>query len=214
MVMHRHIFLLAFCTIFVFAPEPKISNNQEVSAQNNPASNDNSWFPQGKMLYDGITNNNHEWIKTAFQAGANANSFGRDKRAPKETPLYYALFRRYYEVAEILIERGALVNKPITKKGGTCLHVAIGTGNFLMAEWLLAHGADVNAQDEFGRSPIHIAASQGNLKCVELLVQAKACLTERDIRYLTPGGCAREAGHKIVAYYLENALENPCDTSE
>lgn len=39
---------------------------------------------------------------------------------------------------------------------------------------LLAHGADVNAKDELGNTPLHNATAWGNLKAVRALIQAGA----------------------------------------
>ncbi|MEQ2252900.1 hypothetical protein ILYODFUR_026646, partial [Ilyodon furcidens] len=46
-------------------------------------------------------------------------------------------------------------------RNSTPLHLAAGYNNLEVAEYLLEHGADVNAQDKGGLIPLHNAASYG-----------------------------------------------------
>ena len=50
-------------------------------------------------------------------------------------------------------------------------------------ELLLHHHADPNLKDDLGHTPLHRAASRGNLKCVKLLLEHsnKIELDARDI---------------------------------
>ena len=53
----------------------------------------------------------------------------------------------------------------------TPLHWAAWDDRRDMAELLLAHGADVNAKDSYGRRPLQLAKKQGRTSIIALLKQ-------------------------------------------
>ncbi|XP_018427337.1 PREDICTED: tankyrase-2 isoform X4 [Nanorana parkeri] len=62
----------------------------------------------------------------------------------------------------------------------TPLHLAAGYNNLEVAEYLLQHGADVNAQDKGGLIPLHNAASYGHVDVAALLIKFNACVNATD----------------------------------
>ena len=54
--------------------------------------------------------------------------------------------------------------------GNTALHYASGLGNKECVTLLLAHGADVNARNDWGYTALHNAAYKGHKEVVELLL--------------------------------------------
>jgi len=56
-------------------------------------------------------------------------------------------------------------------RNSTPLHLAAGYNNLDVAEYLLEHGADVNAQDKGGLIPLHNASSYGHLDVAALLIR-------------------------------------------
>uniref|UniRef100_A0A1A8HZC0 Ankyrin repeat and SOCS box-containing 16 n=2 Tax=Nothobranchius kuhntae TaxID=321403 RepID=A0A1A8HZC0_NOTKU len=72
--------------------------------------------------------------------------------------------------------------------------------------YLLAHEADVNATTDSGQTPLHLAASEGLLECVEILVKAGADVLAKDSMGLTPLDTARILCHRKVARYLKTSL--------
>lgn len=68
----------------------------------------------------------------------------------------------HVDVAQILLERGTEINVTAeTQQGGersTPLHAAVIANRPDMVEFLVAHGADVNATDSVRRTPLHLAA--------------------------------------------------------
>jgi ankyrin repeat protein len=93
--------------------------------------------------------------------------------ALKETiPIFAAVKSEDVEqIKALLKENPELVN---TRSQGraTALHFAVSRkhAKIEVTHVLLAHGADVNAQQDHGETPLYMAASWGNLEVVELLL--------------------------------------------
>ena len=85
-------------------------------------------------------------------------------------PLVAALYRKHFEVAELLHRHGADVNV-LGRSKATLLKSACDGGLVDMVRWLLSHGADVNAQDIKFWSPLHRAANNGDLEITRMLLQ-------------------------------------------
>ena len=68
----------------------------------------------------------------------------------------------------------AKVHSQVGKKDKTALHFACEIGDEQIIELLVKHGADVNACDAYGFTPLQLAAIQGNMSVVKKLVELKA----------------------------------------
>ncbi|OQA04183.1 MAG: Ankyrin repeats (3 copies) [bacterium ADurb.Bin400] len=77
------------------------------------------------------------------------------------------------------------------------------TGVDEAVEAAIKHGADVNASDRFGITPLHEAAHHGHLSTVKLLVERGAEIGRRTLRGYTPLAWAEKEGHKEVAEFLK-----------
>ncbi|KAK4467923.1 hypothetical protein MN116_008531 [Schistosoma mekongi] len=64
------------------------------------------------------------------------------------------------------------------------------------------HKCDLNIRDGFDRTPLHLAASSGNLQIVKLLVEGKAMVDPVDKFGITPLFWAVYNNYKHVAHYL------------
>ena len=70
--------------------------------------------------------------------------------------------------------------------GVTALHISSFLGHFGAAKILVVAGADVNAVDLEGRSPLTMAARRGFVRTANLLIDASAHLNHRDFEGFTP----------------------------
>jgi ankyrin repeat protein len=144
------------------------------------------------------------------------------------TPLHWAAFEGYEEVAEFLLVSKATVNARSVVSGGsrprqtqvpldrghgvaiqmvdisglTPLHLAAQMGHKDGTELLLAHKADVNAKDSTHSTPLHKAANSGVKSVVELLLAKKADPNAKDITDSTPLHVAAYSGHSDVVDLL------------
>jgi ankyrin repeat protein len=66
-----------------------------------------------------------------------------------------------------LAENGCHINSA-SANNAPCLHVACENGHFTTMEYLLKHAAEVNAINSANQTLIHIVASWGQTKIVEL----------------------------------------------
>ena len=122
------------------------------------------------------------WLKLSdpyrFRQGTN---FDRTlEKMP--TPLFYACYLGLREVVEILVGAGADL---IGSSSGnnmcsmTSLNGAIDGGNEAVVQFLLDCGVNVNFVSEWGRIPLHQAASYGHETIVKLLIKHGAYLEAR-----------------------------------
>ncbi|KAL6763059.1 hypothetical protein V8C86DRAFT_3130307, partial [Haematococcus lacustris] len=73
-----------------------------------------------------------------------------------------------------------------------------------MLQSLIKAKADPDIEDYLGHTPLHVAASLGNLHAVRLLVEdANACVDPVDLHGRTPLDCARSRSHWQLVEYLE-----------
>jgi ankyrin repeat protein len=99
------------------------------------------------------------------------------------SPLVAALYSRHIQVAQLLLQHGAVL--PIRANGRTLLHAASADGLVDVAQWLLI-GADANAQDDGHRTSLHKASEKGHVDIVRLLIEHGADIHARDQYQLTP----------------------------
>jgi hypothetical protein len=106
-------------------------------------------------------------IKSLLDAGSNINEPGGDPGYP---PLIHAILNKYYDVAKLLIERGADVNN------WSPLSYAAQVGDMATVNLLLEKGADVNFITH--GSPLVAAAKYGRTNIAERFLEKGADLDD------------------------------------
>uniref|UniRef100_I3RSE8 Poly [ADP-ribose] polymerase n=1 Tax=Drosophila buzzatii TaxID=7264 RepID=I3RSE8_DROBU len=92
--------------------------------------------------------------------------------------------------------------RDLNGRNSTPLHLAAGYNNFECAEYLLEHGADVNAQDKGGLIPLHNASSYGHLDIAALLIKHKTVVNATDKWGFTPLHEAAQKGRTQLCSLL------------
>jgi ankyrin repeat protein len=103
------------------------------------------------------------------------------------TPLHFAAKVSCVDCVRILLKEGNANINAEDNDLRTPLHVAIrkSESNIAVVKVLLNSGADINAQDRFGITAIHLAALNGLSDCVEFLMKSGANITIKSKQGIT-----------------------------
>lgn len=119
-------------------------------------------------LIKAVQNDDIEIINLLIDLGAIINL--ECARDPELIPLHIAVKSKNKEVAKILLEKGARVNKRDVY-GSTALHLAAQNNDLHMIELLLKNGAKPNKLAQHDCTALHIAAKYGFFKLYHLLIE-------------------------------------------
>ncbi|XP_049821633.1 poly [ADP-ribose] polymerase tankyrase isoform X3 [Aethina tumida] len=169
-------------------------------------------------LHEAAAKGKYEIVKLLLKHGADQTKKNRDGATPLD------LVREGdQDVADLLRGNAALLDA--AKKGNlarvqrlvsqenincrdaqgrnsTPLHLAAGYNNVDVAEFLLEHGADVNAQDKGGLIPLHNASSYGHLDIAALLIKYNTVVNATDKWGFTPLHEAAQKGRTQLCALL------------
>ena len=134
-----------------------------------------SWSNLGNyrqiVFVESSLNGNISRMKVLLSIGADVNGF-ECATARCRTPLTAAVQGGQYEAVQLLLARGADVNKKL-KRGQTALMLASYYGHTELVRLLLANGADVSADSE-GDTALSWAREKHRAEIVDLLIAAGA----------------------------------------
>ena len=148
------------------------------------------------------------WVHDPEDSRRRFRRFERPGKA-RATPLHYAAFCGIHDIAAFLIvEDSQDVNARGFDRKETPLHVASHRGHADVAQLLLEHGADADAQDDEKRTSLIRASSHGHVKVARVLLEHGADTEARDEETWSPLERALWEGHVEVAQVL---LEHGAD---
>ncbi len=78
------------------------------------------------------------------------------------------------KVEQAIMKSAQIVNAKDVTTGETALHIVVARRDLTWLNYLIAHGANVNAADDHGRSPLEVAVNLGWREGAVLLLDQKA----------------------------------------
>lgn len=160
-----------------------------------------------EQLFQAAARNDVAGVKELVAAGADPN-FVSEKFG--HTPLYNACISGAAASASALILAGANPNlrftyrSPVDGRVEADIVALMHAGTAEVAKILIAAGADVNASDANGTTPLMRAASNGKLEIVEVLLQAGALPLARQMkRARKKSHTARELTESKIRFFTE-----------
>jgi ankyrin repeat protein len=144
----------------------------------------------GKELVFNLIEKNNKLIDTTDDVGY--------------TPLHWALIRENWDIAKLLIGKGADVNIQGTD-GGLPLHCAANHENTEIIELLIKEGAQIDVKNLWGNTPLCLASQRGCNKTVQFLISKGADFSAKSNEGWTALHYAYKCGHKEVQKILIQA---------
>jgi len=142
-------------------------------------------------LHEAVKKSDVHAVEALLKKGNIVNC--KDSSTNGLTPLQYAVQKDNYELAKILIEHSALVEKTGGELGQTSLHHAIENDcSIALIELLIQNGKALNVKDSRGNTPIHYAAYYGRISVVRELIRNGALINELNSSSKTPLDIARD----------------------
>jgi hemoglobin len=146
------------------------------------------------LLHDASAQANLSMVELLLRLGAAPNAEGG------HGPLYCVAnecqFAGGGSVVRVLVQAGAKVDAHDNVKSCTALHMAARRGNVEVAAALLDCGADIEARDSLGETPLRRSVNCNKIEVAELLLARGADRDSRGSKGLTPLTAARNSAMK------------------
>ncbi|VDI48498.1 Hypothetical predicted protein [Mytilus galloprovincialis] len=127
------------------------------------------------------------------------------------SPLFFACQEGHCEVAQILINNNALIDK-CDDEQLTPLYIACHQGHTGVVKMLIRNKANIDMCRNTGSSPLDIACQEGHTQVVQILIRNNAVINKCRDTGATPLYTACQEGHTLIVQMLiENTAEiNRC----
>jgi len=140
--------------------------------------------------------------KVILEAHCNQQYLDSEIAGSQATPLHFAAQYGACDVAELLLQKRATVNKA-NVQGATPLYVASQNGFRDLAEILLRNGAAVNQPMKDGGTPLYIASEKGFHDLAEMLLRNGAAVNQARQDGNTALQFASHQGHQEIVKLLQ-----------
>jgi ankyrin repeat protein len=130
------------------------------------------------------------------------------------TPLQKAIDGGFVNIAALLIKHGADINK--SEGGSTLLHNSVRWGSPETVKFVLEAGANPNARDSYGITPLMCAASGNHVEAAKLLLENKADPQLKNPRGQTAMDLVprRSPNQEITALFVQHGLMKPVQSND
>lgn len=134
------------------------------------------------LLFIAITRGGYDLVKFFLEKGLNPNRL----QGGSMLPLHHAAAVGKLEMVKCLLQYGADVHAVEPKSGNTALFGTVLISNREVMSELLASGANINAVNNHGNTPLHLAVNNRMADIIPLMVQKGANLNQMNHNGLTP----------------------------
>jgi ankyrin repeat protein len=149
-------------------------------------------------LFTAIENNNSAVVMRLIKNGANINVRNHEG----DTPLIAAVLDGNIPLTQILLQYGAQANTQEEENGDTALHLAsFNRGDPHLAELLIRYGANIEARNNEGDTPLISAVLQQNVPFVEVLLQHGADMYAKNAEGRSPFDYANKEISDLLQLY-------------
>ncbi|TRZ11283.1 hypothetical protein HGM15179_015801 [Zosterops borbonicus] len=145
-------------------------------------------------------------LRVLLEAGAGIDNVPTESGT---TPLFLAVENRHTEVVKFLLQHGTSVEGSHSWSGWNSLHQASFQGSTEIMQMLLEKGASKDCQDDFGITPLFVAAQYGQLESLRLLLSHGADVNCQAKDRATPLLIAAQEGHMDCVKLLLAAGADP-----
>lgn len=152
----------------------------------------------GCPLWDALDSDQEDTASILVKYGADTDCWGPGPDGCQQTLLHRAIDDNKEDVAQFIIRSGCDLNATRrpgpdgaggeeARDGCTPLHLCCQWGLEQVVQTLIEHGADVNARDAEGKTPVHVAIQNQHSQIISLLLcHPNIDLNKRDKKGLTP----------------------------
>ena len=124
------------------------------------------------------------------------------------TPLHASAARGYFDVCSLLLDYFPNPDIPTGRYNQTLLHLISHEGHIEIGQRLLDRGADINAQERDGWTPLYIAVICGQLEFARMLLERGAAVHTPSHKGETPLHVASRKGRlQVVRLLLEHGAD-------
>jgi hypothetical protein len=143
------------------------------------------------------------WVRREYSYELSTGSEDEDTNVqPSAAPLYFAAWRGFRSLVERLLIKHPQQVHQLGGRFGTPLHASVHGGHIKVAQFLFAHGADINSRSALNITPLHIASDMGHLKIVKWLLNHGADINSKEARGHIPLHFSAGSGHLEVCRML------------
>ncbi|CAG0886720.1 unnamed protein product [Darwinula stevensoni] len=134
----------------------------------------------------------YECVKRLVRGKATIDVWDKEH---KVTPLCCAAMAGSLECIRFLVNHGANINAGVLTHGVSALKYAVTANAVECVSYLLQHDAEVNFIQAYSETPVHVAAGEGFVQCLDMLLQHGGDTRSlRGVSRMTPLHLAAEDG--------------------